>query len=91
MKTAVALITSRDGLREGGQPNVDFCTTRLSNDAKLRRSEDLVQETYLKAYKYYDKFEEGTTSRRGSSRFEEHVHQHYRKRSSRRTRSTSRD
>src|ERR671919_1191627 len=23
-------------------------------------AEDLVQETYLKAYKYYDKFEEGT-------------------------------
>src|SRR5437764_4098863 len=29
--------------------------TRNSEDA-----EDLVQETYLKAYKYYDKFEEGT-------------------------------
>ncbi|HKI86342.1 MAG TPA: sigma-70 family RNA polymerase sigma factor, partial [Thermoanaerobaculia bacterium] len=29
--------------------------TRNAQDA-----EDLVQETYLKAYKYYDKFEEGT-------------------------------
>ena len=35
--------------------NTAYRMTRKSEDA-----EDLVQETYLKAYKYYDKFEEGT-------------------------------
>ena len=35
--------------------NTAYRMTRNSQDA-----EDLVQETYLKAYKYYDKFEEGT-------------------------------
>src|SRR5687768_10285549 len=35
--------------------NTAYRMTRSSEDA-----EDLVQETYLKAYKYYDKFEEGT-------------------------------
>jgi RNA polymerase sigma-70 factor (ECF subfamily) len=35
--------------------NTAFRMTRNAQDA-----EDLVQETYLKAYKYYDKFEEGT-------------------------------
>jgi RNA polymerase sigma-70 factor (ECF subfamily) len=35
--------------------NTAYRMTRNSEDA-----EDLVQETYLKAYKYYDKFEEGT-------------------------------
>ena len=35
--------------------NTAYRMTRNPQDA-----EDLVQETYLKAYKYYDKFEEGT-------------------------------
>ncbi len=35
--------------------NTAYRMTRNSQDA-----EDLVQETYLKAYKYYDKFQEGT-------------------------------
>ena len=35
--------------------NTAYRMTRNAEDA-----EDLVQETYLKAYKYYDKFEEGT-------------------------------
>lgn len=35
--------------------NTAFRMTRNAEDA-----EDLVQETYLKAYKYYDKFSEGT-------------------------------
>lgn len=35
--------------------NTAYRMARNSEDA-----EDLVQETYLKAYKYYDKFEEGT-------------------------------
>jgi len=35
--------------------NTAFRMTRNSEDAQ-----DLVQETYLKAYRYYDKFEEGT-------------------------------
>jgi RNA polymerase sigma-70 factor (ECF subfamily) len=35
--------------------NTAYRMTRSSEDA-----EDLVQETYFKAYKYYDKFEEGT-------------------------------
>jgi RNA polymerase sigma-70 factor (ECF subfamily) len=35
--------------------NTAFRMTRNAEDA-----EDLVQETYLKAYKHYDKFEEGT-------------------------------
>jgi RNA polymerase sigma-70 factor, ECF subfamily len=35
--------------------NAAYRMSRNSQDA-----EDLVQETYLKAYKYYDKFEEGT-------------------------------
>jgi len=35
--------------------NTAYRMTRNPEDA-----EDLVQETYLKAYKYYDKFEEGT-------------------------------
>ncbi len=35
--------------------NTAYRMTRSAEDA-----EDLVQETYLKAYKYYDKFEEGT-------------------------------
>ena len=35
--------------------NTAYRMTRNSEDA-----EDLVQETYLKAYKYYDKFSEGT-------------------------------
>jgi RNA polymerase sigma-70 factor (ECF subfamily) len=35
--------------------NTAYRMTRNSEDA-----EDLVQETYMKAYKYYDKFEEGT-------------------------------
>src|SRR5438045_8859464 len=35
--------------------NTAYRMTRNSEDA-----EDLVQETYLKAYKYYDKFQEGT-------------------------------
>ena len=35
--------------------NTAYRMTRNSEDA-----EDLVQETYLKAYKYYDKFKEGT-------------------------------
>ncbi|MCH9649099.1 MAG: sigma-70 family RNA polymerase sigma factor [Deltaproteobacteria bacterium] len=35
--------------------NTAFRMARNSEDA-----EDLVQETYLKAYKYYDKFQEGT-------------------------------
>jgi RNA polymerase sigma-70 factor (ECF subfamily) len=35
--------------------NTAFRMTRNAQDA-----EDLVQETYLKAYRYYDKFEEGT-------------------------------
>ena len=35
--------------------NTAYRMTRNSEDA-----EDLVQEAYLKAYKYYDKFEEGT-------------------------------
>jgi len=35
--------------------NTAYRMTRNSEDA-----EDLVQETYLKAYRYYDKFEEGT-------------------------------
>ena len=35
--------------------NTAFRMTRNAQDA-----EDLVQETYLKAYRYYDKFQEGT-------------------------------
>ncbi|MDY7092037.1 MAG: sigma-70 family RNA polymerase sigma factor [Acidobacteriota bacterium] len=35
--------------------NTAYRMTRNSEDA-----EDLIQETYLKAYKYYDKFQEGT-------------------------------
>ncbi|MCB1056796.1 MAG: sigma-70 family RNA polymerase sigma factor [Acidobacteria bacterium] len=35
--------------------NTAYRMTRNAEDA-----EDLVQETYLKAYKYYDKFQEGT-------------------------------
>ena len=35
--------------------NTAYRMTRNAEDA-----EDLVQETYMKAYKYYDKFEEGT-------------------------------
>src|SRR5436305_12205978 len=35
--------------------NTAYRMTRNSEDA-----EDLVQESYLKAYRYYDKFEEGT-------------------------------
>ncbi len=35
--------------------NTGFRMTRNAEDA-----EDLVQETYLKAYRYYDKFQEGT-------------------------------
>ena len=35
--------------------NTAYRMTRNAQDA-----EDLIQETYLKAYKYYDKFEEGT-------------------------------
>src|SRR6266508_3861055 len=35
--------------------NTAYRMTRSAEDA-----EDLVQETYFKAYKYYDKFEEGT-------------------------------
>src|SRR5215510_4964853 len=35
--------------------NAAYRMARNAQDA-----EDLVQETYLKAYKYYDKFEEGT-------------------------------
>src|SRR4028118_27585 len=35
--------------------NTAYRMTRNAEDA-----EDLVQETYLKAYRYYDKFEEGT-------------------------------
>jgi DNA-directed RNA polymerase specialized sigma24 family protein len=35
--------------------NTAYRMTRSSEDA-----EDLVQETFFKAYKYYDKFEEGT-------------------------------
>ena len=35
--------------------NTAYRMTRNAQDA-----EDLVQETYLKAYRYYDKFEEGT-------------------------------
>ncbi len=35
--------------------NTGYRMTRNAEDA-----EDLVQETYLKAYRYYDKFEEGT-------------------------------
>jgi len=35
--------------------NTAYWMTRSAEDA-----EDLVQETYFKAYKYYDKFEEGT-------------------------------
>ena len=38
--------------------NTAYRMTRNSEDA-----EDLVQETYLKAYKYYDKFQEGTNFR----------------------------
>jgi RNA polymerase sigma-70 factor (ECF subfamily) len=36
--------------------NTAYRMTRSAEDA-----EDLVQETFFKAYKYYDKFEEGTT------------------------------
>jgi RNA polymerase sigma-70 factor (ECF subfamily) len=41
-----------------GLYNTAYRMTRNSEDA-----EDLVQETYLKAYKYYDKFQEGTNFR----------------------------
>jgi RNA polymerase sigma-70 factor (ECF subfamily) len=62
MKTAVANEheQGRD-FEKAAMPYVDslyntaYRMTRNSEDA-----EDLVQETYLKAYKYYDKFEEGT-------------------------------
>jgi len=49
------------GFRSGAMPFVDslyntaYRMTRNAQDA-----EDLVQETYLKAYRYYDKFQEGT-------------------------------
>jgi len=38
-----------------GLYNTAYRMTRNAEDA-----EDLVQETYLKAYRYYDKFEQGT-------------------------------
>jgi len=41
-----------------GLYNTAYRMTRNSEDA-----EDLVQETYFKAYKYYDKFQEGTNFR----------------------------
>ncbi len=41
-----------------GLYNTAFRMTRNAEDA-----EDLVQETYFKAYKYYDKFQEGTNFR----------------------------
>ena len=63
MKTAVAVNDHEQGwdFEKAAMPYVDslyntaYRMTRNSEDA-----EDLVQETYLKAYKYYDKFEEGT-------------------------------
>jgi len=63
MKTAVAINDHEQGwdFEKAAMPYVDslyntaYRMTRNSEDA-----EDLVQETYLKAYKYYDKFEEGT-------------------------------
>src|SRR4051812_6303997 len=63
MKTAVAVNDHEQGwdFEKAAMPYVDslyntaYRLTRNSEDA-----EDLVQETYLKAYKYYDKFEEGT-------------------------------
>jgi len=65
-------MTSTDPNQQGGQPwgwdfeaavmpfvdslfNTAYRLTRNAQDA-----EDLVQETYLKAYRHYDKFEEGT-------------------------------
>jgi len=62
MKTAEAQDHERGwDFEKAAMPYVDslyntaYRMTRNSEDA-----EDLVQETYLKAYKYYDKFEEGT-------------------------------
>src|SRR5881409_1643438 len=62
MKTAVANDHEQGwDFEKAAMPYVDslyntaYRMTRNSQDA-----EDLVQETYLKAYKYYDKFEEGT-------------------------------
>src|ERR1043166_9384648 len=62
MKTAVATDHEQGwDFEKTAMPYVDslyntaYRMTRNSEDA-----EDLVQETYLKAYKYYDKFEEGT-------------------------------
>ena len=62
MKTAVANEHEQGwDFEKAAMPYVDslyntaYRMTRNSEDA-----EDLVQETYLKAYKYYDKFEEGT-------------------------------
>src|SRR5690242_17402365 len=63
MKTAVAVNDHEQGwdFEKAAMPYVDslyntaYRMTRNSEDA-----EDRVQETYLKAYKYYDKFEEGT-------------------------------
>src|SRR3954467_15826304 len=62
MKTAVATDHEQGwDFEKAAMPYVDslyktaYRMTRNSEDA-----EDLVQETYLKAYKYYDKFEEGT-------------------------------
>ncbi|HEY6138581.1 MAG TPA: sigma-70 family RNA polymerase sigma factor [Thermoanaerobaculia bacterium] len=62
MKTAVANDHEQGwDFEKAAMPYVDslyntaYRMTRNSEDA-----EDLVQETYLKAYKYYDKFEEGT-------------------------------
>ena len=62
MKTAVANEHEQGwDFERAAMPYVDslyntaYRMTRNSEDA-----EDLVQETYLKAYKYYDKFEEGT-------------------------------
>src|SRR5262245_31468507 len=59
-KTEEVGVTARNCCSQGSPYldslyNTAYRMTRSAEDA-----EDLVQETYFKAYKYYDKFEEGT-------------------------------